>query len=105
MSYATQIVTAASIKPVDRLFGLVELMSQHAAARLDSHECARITSAIVGHLRALTDAMPDAPQVRNDAEVWLDHWETIAHRQRGLQAVTPRESLFSLLANYSEARI
>jgi hypothetical protein len=104
MSYATP-VTAASIKPVDRLFGLVELMSQHAAARLDGYESARITAAIVGHLRALVDAMPNAPQVRNDAEVWLDHWETIAQQQRGLQAVAARQSLFSLLANYSEARL
>ena len=105
MSYATQTVTAASIKPVDRLFGLVELMSQHAAARINGNESARITAAIVGHLRALADAMPNAPQVRNDAEVWLDHWEQIDHQQRGLRAAASRESLFSLLANYSEARL
>ena len=94
-----------SIRPVDRLFGLVELMSQHAAARVDGYEAPRVTAAIVGHLRALSDAMPDAPQVHTDALVWLDHWERIAERQQTLRKQKSGESLISLLMNYSEARM
>ncbi len=94
-----------SIRPVDRLFGLVELMSQHAAARVDGYEAPRVTAAIVGHLRALADAMPDAPQVHSDAHVWLEHWERIADRQDTLRMQKSSESLISLLMNYSEARI
>jgi hypothetical protein len=94
-----------SIRPVDRLFGLVELMSQHAAARIDGYEATRVTSAIVGHLRVLADAMPDAPQVQTDAIVWLEHWERIADRQDTLRRQKSGESLVSLLMNYSEARM
>jgi hypothetical protein len=94
-----------SIRPVDRLFGLVELMSQHAAARVDGYQASRVTAAIVGHLRALADAMPDAPQIQNDAIVWLEHWERIADRQDTLRRKKSSESLISLLMNYSEARM
>jgi hypothetical protein len=94
-----------SIRPVDRLFGLVELMSQHAAARVDGYQATRVTAAIVGHLRALADAMPDAPQAHSDAQVWLEHWERIASRQETLRSQKNGESLISLLMNYSEARL
>jgi hypothetical protein len=93
-----------SIRPVDRLFGLVELMSRHAAVRVDGHESARLTHAIVGHLRALADAMPEAPQVTSDATLWLEHWETIAERQDTLRAQREKHSIFELLMNFGEAR-
>jgi hypothetical protein len=93
-----------SIRPVDRLFGLVELMSQHASARLDGYESPRITAAIVGHLRVLADAMPDAPQVQTDANLWLDHWENIAARQSTLRTQRSEHSIFDLLMNFGEAR-
>jgi prophage DNA circulation protein len=93
-----------SIRPVDRLFGLVELMSRHAALRVDGVESARVTNAIVGHLRALSDAMPDAPQVTSDATLWLEHWETIAERQKTMRAQRERHSILELLMNYSEVR-
>jgi hypothetical protein len=102
---ASQPIGPHSIRPVDRLFGLVELMSRHAALRVDGAESARVTHAICGHLRALADAMPDAPQVHTDAQLWLEHWETIAHRQTTLHAQRARRSIFDLLVNYSEARL
>ncbi len=84
----------------DRLFGLVELMSRYARARLDGHESTRLAAAIVGHLRALADALPAAPQVHRDAEHWLQEWECIVERQQVLQRQSAANSLLELLAHY-----
>jgi hypothetical protein len=84
----------------DRLFGLVELMSRYANARLDGYESTRLAAAIVGHLRALADAIPDAPQVHQDANHWLEQWEYIMARQQVMQRQSAAHSLLNLLAHY-----
>lgn len=64
----------------NRLTWIVELMSRYATEKADSHDCPRLSAAIVSHLKALLDELPTQGQLADTVSHWLDTWEPLMER-------------------------
>ena len=64
----------------DRMTWIVELMSRYATEKADSHDCPRLTAAIVTHLKALLEELPMQGQFADTVSHWLDTWEPLMER-------------------------
>lgn len=83
----------------DRLTWIVELMSRYAAEKCDSHDSARLSAAIVAHLKSLATDLPAGGQLTDTVSHWLDIWEPLLERHVAAQRPAPgaTTSLYQLV--------
>ena len=70
----------AAYSAPDRFIWIIELISRYVAEKADSHECPRLVSAIVKHLKTLLVDLPTHGQLADTVSHWLETWEPLMER-------------------------